>query len=143
MALYFNGSMIGGVNFTPRMTLEEYNALEIKPTYWIRTDAPGSGGRISADEVIFDTGVLGNLGDSAQTAIQDVNFGLVPKTTTFNADGTISAEGEGFTSLTTFNADGSITETYTIGGETITKITSFNGNEIDETITEGGVIANP
>lgn len=59
--------------------------------------------------------------------------GFQAKTTTFNADGSITeTNSDGHTLTTTFNADGSITETF-VGEKTITKTTSF---ESDGNITE-------
>ena len=59
--------------------------------------------------------------------------GFQTKTTTFNADGSITeTNSDGHTLTTTFNADGSITETF-VGEKTITKTTSF---ESDGNITE-------
>lgn len=59
--------------------------------------------------------------------------GFVAKTTTFNADGSITeTNGSGETLTTTFNADGSITEKL-VGTKTITKTIKFNN---DGSITE-------
>lgn len=59
--------------------------------------------------------------------------GFQAKTTTFNADGSITeTNSDGHTLTTTFNADGSITETF-VGEKTIAKTTSF---ESDGNISE-------
>lgn len=51
--------------------------------------------------------------------------GFQAKTTTFNADGSITeTNADGHTLTTTFNNDGSITETF-VGEKTITKTTTF------------------
>ena len=52
--------------------------------------------------------------------------GFQAKTTTFNADGSITeTNGLGQTKTTVVNADGSISETFS-GAKTITKTTTFN-----------------
>lgn len=61
---------------------------------------------------------------------------LTAKTTTFNADGTISVAGPDYTETITFNANGSITDAVTMNGKVTTKTTSFAGNVITETVTE-------
>ena len=59
--------------------------------------------------------------------------GFVAKSTTFNADGSITERnGSGETLTTMFNANGSITETL-VGAKTISKTTTFNS---DGSITE-------
>jgi YD repeat-containing protein len=62
--------------------------------------------------------------------------GFVAKTTTFNADGSITEKNaSGETLTTTFNSNGTITEKF-VGKKTITKITTFNANgTISETIS--------
>ena len=55
MALYKDGNPVSGLNSIPRLTLAQYNALTVKPEVWIRTDAPESYKRLSADEVSYDT----------------------------------------------------------------------------------------
>jgi len=138
MALYYNGKMVAGVNSMPELTQAQYDALEVKPEFWIRTDAPDDYGRIPASDVGFDNSVLGVNSISVQSAFNDVNFDLIPKTTTFNDDGSISIEGEGFDKTVTFNADGSITEAVEIDGVTTTKTTSFIGSSIIESVSGGG-----
>ena len=58
---------------------------------------------------------------------------MVGKTTTFNADGSISVVADDYSEDITFNANGSITEAVTINGVTTTKTTTFNA---DGTISE-------
>ena len=59
--------------------------------------------------------------------------GFIAKTTTFNADGSITEKNGNNETLTVrFNSDGSITETF-VGSKTITKTTRFNS---DGTISE-------
>lgn len=59
--------------------------------------------------------------------------GFQAKTTTFNADGSITeTNADGHTLTTQFNEDGSITETF-VGEKTITKTTTFGE---DGSITE-------
>ena len=55
MALYYNGDNVSSINFTPQMTLAEYNALSVKPKYWIRTDGPEDSG-INADDIEYGGG---------------------------------------------------------------------------------------
>jgi hypothetical protein len=76
----------------------------------------------------------------AGTTINRANMmamqGFIAKTTTFNADGSITeTNSKGETLTTTFNADGTITEKF-VGTKTITKKTTFNANgTISETIS--------
>ena len=61
--------------------------------------------------------------------------GPVPKTTVFNADGTISETLDNCTVTTEFNNDGSIAETYTYSSGIVkTKTTTFTGSTISETV---------
>lgn len=61
---------------------------------------------------------------------------MVGKTTTFNADGSISIVADDYSEAITFNANGSITEAVTINGVTTTKTTVFNADgSITETIS--------
>lgn len=54
--------------------------------------------------------------------------GFQAKTTTFNADGSITeTSADGQTLTTVFNTDGSITQTF-VGDKTIVKTTTFNAN---------------
>lgn len=76
--------------------------------------------------------------EQAGTPIDRANMmalqGFEPKTTVFNADGSITeTNAEGHTKTTVFNADGSITETF-VGEKTITKTTRFDGDVITEEI---------
>lgn len=57
---------------------------------------------------------------------------MVGKTTTFNADGSISIVADDYSEDITFNANGSITEEVEINGVTTTKTTHFMGNDIIE-----------
>lgn len=54
MALYKDGNPVSGLNSIPRLTLAQYNALNVKPKFWIRTDAPESYKKLSADQVSYD-----------------------------------------------------------------------------------------
>ena len=77
MSLYYDVNMVSGVNFTPQLTLAEYNALSVKPTYWIRTDAPEDYGRLPASEVGYDNTTSGLTADDSQAAIDEVNDKVV------------------------------------------------------------------
>lgn len=55
MALYKDGNPVSGLNSIPRLTLAQYNALNVKPDIWIRTDAPESYKKLSADQVSYDS----------------------------------------------------------------------------------------
>lgn len=60
---------------------------------------------------------------------------MVGKTTTFNADGSISVVADDYSEAITFNANGSITDAVTINGVTTTKTITFNGSQITEVIS--------
>ena len=61
---------------------------------------------------------------------------LVPKTTTFNANGSITENlGTAGVKTTTFNANGSITETLVSGGVTKTKTITFDADTVNETVS--------
>lgn len=72
MALYYDGVQIAAVNFIPRMTLAEYNSLQIKPDYWIRTDSPDSYKKLPAGEVSYDNSTSGLTAIEAQSAIDEI-----------------------------------------------------------------------
>lgn len=55
MAFYNNGNPVSGLNSIPRLTLAQYNALNVKPEFWVRTDAPESYKKLSADQVSYDS----------------------------------------------------------------------------------------
>lgn len=55
MANYLNGKPLSGLNSIPRLTLAQYNALNVKPEFWVRTDAPESYKKLSADQVSYDS----------------------------------------------------------------------------------------
>lgn len=55
MANYLNGNPLSGINSIPRLTLAQYNALNVKPEFWVRTDAPESYKKLSADQVSYDS----------------------------------------------------------------------------------------
>ena len=55
MALYKDGNPVSGINSIPRLTLSQYNALNVKPEFWVRTDAPESYKKLSADQVSYDS----------------------------------------------------------------------------------------
>lgn len=89
------------------------------------------GGNLKLKDFIDETAEKAgtDINRAALMAIQ----GFQAKTTTFNADGSITeTNSDGHTLTTTFNEDGSITETF-VGEKTITKTTSF---ESDGNITE-------
>ena len=60
---------------------------------------------------------------------------MVGKTTTFNADGSISIVADDYSETITFNANGTITDAVTINGVTTTKTVEFIGNTIVETLS--------
>ena len=60
---------------------------------------------------------------------------MVGKTTTFNADGSITITAEDYVENVTFNADGSITDAITINNVTTTKTITFSGSQITEVIS--------
>lgn len=55
MAFYQDGKPVSGLNSIPRLTLAQYNALNVKPEFWVRTDAPESYKKLSADQVSYDS----------------------------------------------------------------------------------------
>lgn len=55
MAYYMDGNPVSGLNSIPRLTLAQYNALNVKPEFWVRTDAPESYKKLSADQVSYDS----------------------------------------------------------------------------------------
>lgn len=57
---------------------------------------------------------------------------MVGKTTTFNADGSISIVADDYSEDITFNANGTITDAVTINNVTTVKTIVFNGSTIDE-----------
>jgi len=60
---------------------------------------------------------------------------MVGKTTTFNADGSISVVADDYSEAITFNANGTITDAVTINGVTTTKTITFSGSQITEVIS--------
>ena len=60
---------------------------------------------------------------------------MVGKTTTFNADGSISIVADDYSEAITFNANGTITDAVTINGVTTTKTITFSGSQITEVIS--------
>ena len=60
---------------------------------------------------------------------------MVGKTTTFNADGSISVVADDYSEDITFNANGTITDEVTINGVTTTKTITFSGSQITEVIS--------
>ena len=54
MGLYYKKQKIAGINFLPRLTLAEYNNLQTKPKYWIRTDTPSGYLKLNATDVSYD-----------------------------------------------------------------------------------------
>lgn len=120
MALYYNGIMVSGINFTPRLTLAEYNALEVKPDYWIRTDVSSSDiDKIPASEISVDLG-SGNY-SNVQTELNKINDSI-------NLNGAKNYIPYPFISISndrfTINSDGSISVTSgTVSTRTILHIT--------------------
>lgn len=55
MAFYQDGKPVSGLNSIPRLTLAQYNALNVKPEIWIWRDAPESYKKLSADQVSYDS----------------------------------------------------------------------------------------
>jgi hypothetical protein len=84
MSLYYDGNMVSGVNFTPQLTLAEYNALSVKPTYWIRTDAPEDYGRLPASEVGYDNTTSGLTADDVQDAVDELHSKKLDKCVVLN-----------------------------------------------------------
>ena len=70
MALYYNGDYVSSINFTPQLTLAEYNALSVKPKYWIRTDGPESS-TISAEDISYDNTTVKDVLDGINTNLSD------------------------------------------------------------------------
>lgn len=50
-----DGNPVSGLNSVPELTLAQYNALNVKPKFWVRTDAPESYKKLSADQVSYDS----------------------------------------------------------------------------------------
>ena len=73
MALYKDGNPVSGLNSIPRLTLAQYNTLNVKPEVWIRTDAPESYKRLSADEISYDNTDSGLTATEVQSAIDEIN----------------------------------------------------------------------
>lgn len=83
--------------------------------------------------VITDSDIV--PADNSRIVNLENTVGPVNKTTTFNANGSITEMNPGGTVTTTFNSDGSITEVYAYSdGTTKTKTTSFSGSNISETV---------
>ena len=79
MALYKDGNPVSGINSIPRLTLAQYNALTVKPEVWIRTDAPESYKRLSADEVSYDSNnTVEDAIDSINDAIYEHGTAVTP-----------------------------------------------------------------
>jgi hypothetical protein len=66
MAYYANGTLIGGANTLPKMTMAEYLALPVseRPTYWECTDKDYD--EISAEDVTYGSGTVKDALDEAQ-----------------------------------------------------------------------------
>lgn len=72
MGLYYKKNKIAGINFLPRLTMAEYNNMEIKPQYWIRTDSPNSYLRIASSEVGYSNTTSGLTATNVQDAIDEL-----------------------------------------------------------------------
>ena len=94
MALYYNGDNVSSINFTPQMTLAEYNALSVKPKYWIRTDADELTG-IPADEISFDNTDTSFTGTDVQEVLEEVDASIdIVETALNNLDAKHVYKGE-------------------------------------------------
>ena len=101
--LYYKGKLLSGIAKIPRLTLNDYNALTVKPEVWIRTDAPESYKKITASDVSFsDTGITATDVDGAIKeinllhggTIDDVLYVNIPSPNTSNRDAVISLGNE-------------------------------------------------
>ena len=90
-------------------------------------------------EVIVDSTISAASANAIQNKIVfNGDYGVISKTTTFNGDIITEVDGNGYTRTTTFNADGSITESITdsSGSVVATKTTVFNTDgSISESIS--------
>lgn len=73
MGLYYKKNRVSGINFLPRLTLAEYNNLQNKPKYWIRTDSPTSYLSIGASNVSFDDSSVSFTSNNVQGAIEELD----------------------------------------------------------------------
>jgi len=79
MALYKDGNPVSGLNSIPRLTLAQYNALNVKPEFWVRTDAPESYKKLSADQVSYDSNntvkdKIDSIGNVPATATNNTTY---------------------------------------------------------------------
>ena len=94
MALYYNGDNVSSINFTPQLTLAEYNALSVKPKYWIRTDA-GELDSIPSSEISYDNTDSGLTSTNVQDAIDEVDASIdIVETALNNLDAKHMYKGE-------------------------------------------------
>ena len=98
-----------------------------------------SDGTTSFDDVTMYQQIGDNFGAGDMNKLAAAINGFEVKTTTFNADGSITeTDGSGYVKKTIFNDDGSITEKLTNSESTpiATKTTTFNSDgSITETVS--------
>jgi hypothetical protein len=70
MALYVNGQLEAGINQVPSYTQAEYDALEIKPEFWICTDRNYSS--VPAANITYDNTDSGLSATNVQDAIDEL-----------------------------------------------------------------------
>lgn len=73
MAVYIDTEQVAGIAGIPSLTLEQYNALEVKPKLWFLLNPPEGYQRLSADEVSYDGTNSGLSATNTQGAIDEVN----------------------------------------------------------------------
>ena len=86
MAVYIDTEQVAGIAGIPSLTLEQYNALEVKPKLWFLLNPPEEYQRLSADEVSYDGTSSRLSATNTQGAIDEVNERL----TTVKDNGSIS-----------------------------------------------------
>ena len=92
MALYKDGNPVSGLNSIPRLTLAQYNALNVKPEFWVRTDAPESYKKLSADQVSYDSN--NTVEDKLDTRVNPSDISFVPISSTYSlTDSSIKRNG--------------------------------------------------
>lgn len=97
MALYNDGKPVSGLNSIPRLTLAQYNALNVKPKFWVRTDAPESYKKLSADQVSYDSNntVKDKIDDISTDIYENYNMFKLVGFSGGNTDKTITFSGNG------------------------------------------------
>ena len=73
MGLYYKKNKIAGLNFLPRLTLAQYNALTVKPEYWIRTDSPDSYLMVSSNLVSFDNSGTIFVSNNVENTLKEIS----------------------------------------------------------------------